>query len=53
MESYFIGVEVKTRRVDKQSKRDPGSSFSLKTSYFPSKGINVLEIKVEVNIGHI
>lgn len=53
MDSYFIGVEVKTRKVDEQSNRDPGSSFSLKTSYFPSKRISVLEIKVEVNIGHI
>lgn len=53
MESYFIGVEVNTHKVDEQSNRDPVSSFSLKTSYFPSKRINVLEMKVEVNIGHI
>lgn len=53
MESYFIGVEVKTCRVEEQSNRDPGSTFSLKTSYFPSKGVNVLEMKVEVDIEQI
>lgn len=38
MESYFTGVEVKILRVREQSNKDPGSSFSLNTSYLPSKG---------------
>lgn len=49
MESYFIGVEVKACRVEEQSNR---CSFSLKTSYFPSKGYKCSENDGLVNTGH-
>lgn len=45
MESYLTGVEVKILKVKGQSSRDPGSSFSLKTSIFQVKGVSALEME--------
>lgn len=46
MEFYFVGVEVKIPRVKEQSNRgDLLCSFSLKTFYFSSRGINILKME--------